>query len=126
MTKETARHERSHLSQDRLVVVHDHESRAWRQGVGIEAGVFIEKGYVRSAEELAEEYAAYEPVSDFIVAERGGIVGGSVRAIGYADGIGFKTLTDIDSGKLEADEEGERLLGSLDLTHTRMIVTGKQ
>lgn len=123
MNMDTLSPEIDQRPKDSLLVTNDPYSPYWQQGVSIEASVFIEKNYVTSEEELAGEYAKYLPASQFIVAERGGVVGGAVRAIHFVDGIGFKTLDDIQAGKLEVSEEGRTIIASMDLSRTVEIGT---
>lgn len=104
-------------------VIVDPTNDLWRQAVEIEAGVFIESDYVQNQEELGVEYAKYLPTTEFIVAAKDGMVGGSVRAIFYDESVGFKTIDDISTGKLEISEEGREILNTLDLTQTFEIGT---
>lgn len=109
--------------QDSLLVVSNPRSEAWQQGFSIEAQVFIEAGYVESESELAEEYEPYLPHSEFIVAERDGVVGGAVRAISYSEEAGFKTIHDLEDGRLDLSDEGKEALEQVDLTKTTEIGT---
>src|SRR5689334_17754241 len=84
-----------------LTVCHNPESNLWQQAEAIEAGVFVEKGYVVTPEELAEEYAPYLSASTMIVAKQGSKVVGCGRMISYDESIGFKTLHDAQRGKLD-------------------------
>lgn len=87
----------------------------WQQGRAIEASVFMEKGYVQDGAKLAEEYAPYDPVTELIVVKRDGEPAGSTRVIHYDPAIGFKTLADIEQGRLKIDEMGKRMLNDLSL-----------
>lgn len=110
-------------SQDILRYENDPLSQAWHDAAALEAEVFIKAGYVESQDELAEEYGKYLPKSEFIIAERDGVIGGSVRVITYGEETGFKTIDDIHSGKLEVTERGEQLISQLDQERTLEVGT---
>lgn len=106
-----------------VVVSLDPTSADWQQASEIEAQVFIDCNYVVSQEELAAEYEKYSPVTEFMVAKKGTVAGGSIRVIHYDPSLGFKTLDDIEKGRLQADEEGHKILETLDLSRTLEIGT---
>lgn len=105
----------SQFSKDAIIITSNPNSLEWRQGAEIEAEVFIESGYVDSAEELAEEYEKYAPQTQFIVTNHEGEAGGSVRLIYYDPDVGFKTIDDIEKGKLNLSEAGREHLAQIDL-----------
>lgn len=93
----------------------------WAQATGIEAEVFIEKEYVASAIELEKEYEPYLPSSEFILARLGNMAIGSVRCI-TGDSTGFKTVDDIEKGRLELSKEGSLLISEIPMD--RMLEIG--
>ena len=100
-------------SADRIAVISPGNECLWTQAEQVEAGIFIEKGYVESPEELSLEYAPYSKASRFIVASRVTSVDGVMRVISHSE-AGFKTINDIESGRLVADETGLELMCSID------------
>lgn len=122
-TIENPSQEQLTVHQDTLRYESDPNSTSWNEAEALEAEVFIKAGYVESQEELAEEYKKYLPKSEFIVAERDGVIGGSVRIITYGAETGFKTVDDIKAGKLETTERGEQLVNQLDMERTLEVGT---
>lgn len=110
-------------ARDVPVVITDKLHPLWQQGLDNEAQVFIESGYVDNAEELGGEYEKYLPKTEFIIVQQDSIAAGSVRAIFYDPEIGFKTIDDINSGKLSISEESKRLLDDIDLSNVFEIGT---
>lgn len=100
--------------QTRLYMLSDPESPQWKAAEAVEAQNFIKRGYVESAEELAEEYRPYLPQTTMAAVEVNGEVVGAVRFITYDPEIGFKTIHDIESGRLVADEQGKQILAGID------------
>ncbi|HVX23744.1 MAG TPA: hypothetical protein VG992_00110 [Candidatus Saccharimonadales bacterium] len=99
------------------------DSLHWQTAADIEAEIFIEKDYVQSAAELADEYAPYLGVTEFVGVHRNGLAEGSTRLIFYSPDTGFKTLTDIKEGRLTIDESGYAKLAALDLHSTFEVGT---
>ncbi|MDQ5972247.1 MAG: hypothetical protein QG553_406 [Patescibacteria group bacterium] len=99
---------------DEILLITDHQSAEWLAAQGVEVDVFIEKGYVKNAEELTAEYAPYEDASVFIGVKRHGQTIGSAR-LTTPDENGFKTINDARAGKLNVTEEGWALLSKFDL-----------
>lgn len=110
------------VPKNQVDIVADPYGVEWQEGAAIEANVFIEKGYVNSQEELSEEYAKYLSASEFVVVKRFGSPSGSTRLIHYSE-AGFKTLSDIEEGRLSVDEQGREILSNLDLTKTFEVGT---
>lgn len=106
-----------------LIITDDPSSSIWRQAADIEAEVFIERGYVATAEELAEEYAPYLGKSSMIAAIVGGNVVGSGRVIHYDPQVGFKTLKDVEKGRLTVDSQGRDILVKVPLEKVMEIGT---
>lgn len=97
-----------------LSVTRDTDSEVWKQAAQNEADVFIKSGYIDSADELAEEYAPYLPKTFMLGVEVDGKVAGSIRFIDYDPKSGFKTMSDIEKGRLIVDEAGQKLLAETD------------
>ena len=70
----------------------------------LEYETFREAGYVKSFDELKSEYAQYVQASTFLSILRGGDVVGTARIIDWSE-AGFKTLDDIDQGRLQSNGE---------------------
>jgi hypothetical protein len=95
-------------------VLDDPGSPDWQAAAQIEANVFIEKGYVKSPEELAEEYAPYLGSTAMIALKLDMRTVGALRVIDYDPTVGFKTEHDISEGRLLLDEQGEEIMANLD------------
>lgn len=95
------------------IAAHDTEAKVdWNTARGIEANVFVKKGYLSSEEKHKEEYAPYEASSKFLLLQQGGPQGlpiGSLRAI-YPSPAGFKTINDIEAEHLQLDKSGQEIL----------------
>lgn len=88
----------------------------------IEAQIFIEAGYVESAEELAEDYADYKEASHFVVVEKDGNIMGVLRIIDNTS-KGLKTLNDAHGGGLTITPEGWEMIEQTDPTKIAEIGT---
>ena len=97
-----------------LIICNDPSTANWEQAVNVEAEVFIGSKYVETKEELAKEYEPYLPVTNMVAAEIDGEIHGSVRFIHYDPEIGFKTLNDAKSGKLQIEPEHWAYLETID------------
>lgn len=90
----------------------------WDEASQMEAVTFMRREYVKTPEELAEEYAPYLSETSMIVATRGatGEVSGCVRAVEYNPEIGFKTIDDAlnPDAPLEIDTTGWSALDKVD------------
>lgn len=84
------------------ILVVDSSSPLWPLAQEIEAGVFIEAGYVAHAKELEDEYAPYD--SFFFTMMEDDEIKGVLRIIKHSD-AGFKTIEDAQLGKLEIEDE---------------------
>lgn len=122
-TQEVTAPESVEVRPNGIDVVTDPISQAWQEGAAIEAEAFIEKGYIESAEELAKEYQKYLPVTEFVVARRGNEVGGSVRIIHYDPQIGFKTLDDVQAGKLVLNPDSQKFMDQVNLSNVFEVGT---
>lgn len=101
----------------------DPASTLWDETTQVEAGVFIEKGYVRSRAELAHEYLPYLASSMMLSLRYGEEVIGASRYIDYDPKIGLKTLNDVRLGRLLLDDAGVKIVAGLDLSLTAEIGT---
>lgn len=105
------------------LVITDRDSSDWKMAERVEAQVFIDADYVDSQDELAEEYAKYAPKSEFILIKKDGVPAGSTRIIMYDEAIGFKTIDDVYTGRLEITDEGEKLLAQIPFEKTFEVGT---
>lgn len=108
---------------DGVVITTNSNSPEWQAGEAIEASVFMEVGYVEQPAELSEEYQKYLPVTEFVVSRQNGEVGGSIRIIHYDPELGFKTLDDINNGRLTLDEDGKSIIEGLNLNQVFEVGT---
>lgn len=79
----------------------------------VEASIFIEKEYVKTAEELGREYEPYDEASTFFVVESDGDTIGSTRIIANNEN-GFKTMNDAKSGGLDVSPEWQDFFEKVD------------
>lgn len=105
----------------RVYTTTDPVSPEWAAVAEVESQIFIDSGYVKSAQEIAEHYAPFESVSEMIGLEhlpKAHVLGGSRVADPHPE-LGHKTVQDIDKGELKVHAAGAKALSKVD--HSRMM-----
>jgi hypothetical protein len=94
---------------DHVLALANPEGPLWADAARIESKVFQASGYGSEAE-LAAEYAPYDSQSTFLLVVRDRVAVGSARIIRPNPLVGFKTVSDVKSGRLEIRPDASDLI----------------